>query len=243
MINYLIDYLIKESGRNIDYKNEDVDLFRLFRALVNLRNNELPSKEFLEVQDKYLNELLIKKGILEYKDNHIKDNIYLVQGDITTLNVDCIVNAANSQMLGCFIPNHGCIDNAIHTYSGVQLRDECRKLMNGKEEPNGQALITNSYNLACKKIIHTVGPIVYGSVTNQNKIDLRNCYINCIEAAIKNNMKSIAICCISTGEFCYPNYDAAIIALDVIKDYKQIDIIINVFKDVDYEIYRRLLKD
>ncbi len=241
MIEYLIDYLIEESNLDIEYKNQDVDLFRLFRALVNIRNGELPNRNFIDIQDKYLKTLILDKGIIDYKGYASYNNLYLVQGDITTLKVDCIVNAANSKMLGCFIPNHGCIDNAIHTFSGVQLRNECRGIMDGRDEPNGLALMTESYNLPCKKIIHTVGPIVYGNVTDDNKNDLRNCYKNCIELAIKNKMNSIAICCISTGEFCYPNYDAAIIALDVMKEYKNIDIIINVFKDEDYEIYRRLL--
>ncbi len=175
-----------------------------------------------------------------YKKFHVKDNIYLVQGDITLINADVIVNAANKYLLGCFIPNHKCIDNAIHTFAGVQLRNLCNNIMRGDTEGTGLARITESFNLPCKKIIHTVGPIV-SKLNQQDKEDLRSCYKNCIELAIENKMKSIALCCISTGEFCFPNYDAAIIALDVIKNYKNIDIVINVFKDVDYEIYKKLL--
>mgnify|MGYP004524758729 FL=1 len=178
----------------------------------------------------------------------IQPDIYLWQGDITTLKCDAIVNAANNQMLGCFCPNHGCIDNAIHTFAGVQLRLDCAELMKkqGHEEPTGQAKITPAYNLPCRFVIHTVGPIVYGRLTDKDCELLRSCYRSCLKVADENSLKSIAFCCISTGEFHFPNERAAEIAIDTVKKYKaetqsEIKVIFNVFKDTDYKIYRELL--
>lgn len=239
---YLIDYLLKE--RNINSNDINYN-FMTYRALVNTREPSDIDEGFINIQDKYLKLLLEEKEVIDYKTYMRLNGVYLIQGDITTLNVDCIVNAANKYLLGCFIPNHKCIDNAIHTFSGVQLRNDCNNIMSEQKslEETGQAKITNSYNLPCKKIIHTVGPIVTGVLTNENKVQLRKSYESCIKIAIENNMKSIAICCISTGEFCFPNYDAAVIAIDVCNKYKNdIDIIFNVFKEEDYEIYNRLLK-
>ncbi len=240
---YLIDYLLKEINQVIDYS--DVDRFRLLRALLNKRSPKKVSDEFIEKQNRYLNLLLKEKGITNYKDyNEIKNNIYLIQTDITTINTDCIVNAANSALLGCFYPNHGCIDNAIHTFSGVQLRLECNELMNGSTEVTGSSKITNAYNLACKKVIHTVGPIVHTSLNENHINDLRNCYRSVLQIAVDNNMKSISICCISTGEFCFPNDIAAKIAVEEVNKFLEsntIDVVFNVFKDMDYEIYKRIL--
>ncbi len=238
---FLIDYLLKE--RNLDCDKECYN-FSTYRALVNTRDPKHVSNEFIEIQNRYLEFLLNEKNIIDYKQYSKINDVYIIQGDITTINVDVIVNAANKYLLGCFIPSHKCIDNAIHTFSGVQLREDCNDIMNkqNKLEENGNAKITDSYNLPCKKIIHTVGPIVQTFPTKENINDLTNCYKSCIELAIKSNMKSIALCCISTGEFCYPNEDAAKIAIEVSLKYKnEIDIIFNVFKDEDYEIYNRLL--
>ena len=153
----------------------------------------------------------------------LQPELYLWQGDITRLKCDAIVNAANSRMLGCFCPNHGCIDNAIHTFAGVELRSACAKLMaaQGHEEETGSAKITPAFNLPCKYVLHTVGPIVHGA-------------------------ESIAFCCISTGEFHFPNDKAAEIAIKTVKEYKKrtgsrIEVVFNVFKDRDKEIYRKLL--
>ena len=152
-------------------------------------------------------------------------------------------------MLGCFCPNHGCIDNAIHTFAGVQLREECAILMSkqGYDEPTGQAKITKAYNLPCKYVLHTVGPVVYGELTKKHEQELANCYNSCLALADKNGLQSIAFCCISTGEFHFPNERAAEIAVQTVKDYKKqtgskIKVIFNVFKDYDYAIYSRLLK-
>ncbi|MBD5128374.1 MAG: protein-ADP-ribose hydrolase [Ruminococcaceae bacterium] len=249
-LSYLIKNLLSE---NADYKNISVpdgaeERFRLFRSLVNVRAPKPLSEEFLGFQDEFLRETIAEKGIVDYKDlTPIKPRVYLWQGDITTLKCGAIVNAANSQMLGCFCPCHGCIDNAIHTFSGVQLRLECGKIMNaqGVEEPVGQAKITDAYNLPCEKVIHTVGPYVGGRLTEEHCEQLSSCYRECLKTAVQNGISSIAFCCISTGEFRFPNEKAAEIAVKTVRDYLQneqnIEVIFNVFKDNDYEIYKRLL--
>ena len=202
------------------------------------------------VQDEYLKEQLRLKGITDIAGlKSVAPDICLWKGDITTLKCDAIVNAANSQLLGCFCPNHGCIDNAIHTFAGVQLRLECAKIMKaqGREEPAGQAKITKAYNLPCKYVIHTVGPIVCGSLTQKHEKLLAGCYHSCLKLAEAKGLQSIAFCCISTGEFRFPNERAAEIAIKTVTEYKRqtqskIKVIFNVFKDCDYEIYARLLQ-
>lgn len=202
------------------------------------------------MQDEYLKEEINKKGIVDINNlNPIQKGIYLWQGDITTLRCDAIVNAANSAMTGCYVPNHRCIDNAIHSFAGVELRLECDEIMNrqGYGEPTGQAKITNAYNLPCKYIIHTVGPIISYKLTSEDCELLASCYRSCLNLAAKNNLESIAFCCISTGEFHFPNYKAAQIAIKTVEEFMKKDtsvkkVIFNVFKDMDKEIYRELLK-
>lgn len=202
------------------------------------------------MQDEYLKEEINKKGIVDINNlNPIQKGIYLWQGDITTLRCDAIVNAANSAMTGCYVPNHRCIDNAIHSFAGVELRLECDEIMNrqGDGEPTGQAKITNAYNLPCKYIIHTVGPIISYKLTSEDCELLVNCYRSCLNLAAKNNLESIAFCCISTGEFHFPNDKAAQIAIKTVEEFMKKDtsvkkVIFNVFKDMDKEIYRELLK-
>ncbi len=248
-IDKLIQILCDERREPVPALTEE-NKHRYFRALVNVRMPKTPSKEFLQLQDEYLQEELSIKGITDIADlTPITPDIYLWQGDITTLKCDGIVNAANSQMLGCFCPNHGCIDNAIHTYAGVQLRQECAAIMKaqGHEEPTGQAKITAAYNLPCKYVLHTVGPVVCGGLTQNHEKQLENCYRSCLTLADKNGLQSIAFCCISTGEFHFPNERAAQIAIQAVTEYKRqtgskIKVIFNVFKDYDYEIYARLLK-
>ena len=206
--------------------------------------------DFLKEQDAYLSERLAERGITEFRElTPVRPGIYLWQGDITTLAVDAVVNAANSRMLGCFVPCHGCIDNAIHTYAGVQLRLECARIMGGQEgeEPAGRAKITKAYNLPCHYVLHTVGPIVYGSVTETDRKLLAGCYRSCLELAAEKDLHSVAFCCISTGEFHFPNEEAAEIAIRTVQEWQQqdpdkIEVIFNVFKDSDYEIYRRSLQ-
>ena len=248
---YLIQYLLNENihdSMNV-IPQSDSEQRILLRGLLNTRMPAPVSPSFLEVQDAYLQEELRQRGITRFEDlRPIQQGIYLWQGDITTLKCGAIVNAANSQMLGCFCPNHGCIDNAIHTYAGVQLRLECAEMMNaqGTAEPIGGAKITRAYNLPCQYVLHTVSPIVQGRVTGTNKKLFASCYQSCLEAAEKHALKSIAFCCISTGEFQFPNRLAAETAIQAVKEYKaqtrsEIEVIFNVFKETDYNIYRELL--
>ncbi len=244
----LIEMLYAECGKKAPIF-KDSEKRKLFRALVNVRMPKAVSKELLQIQDEYLQEELRQKGVTDVADlEPIADGIYLWKGDITTLKCDGIVNAANSQMLGCFCPNHGCIDNAIHTFAGMQLRLECAEIMKnqGHEEPTGSAKITKAYNLPCKYVLHTVGPIVRGELTQRHEEQLASCYNSCLTLARENNLQSIAFCCISTGEFAFPGERAAEIAIKPVCDYKEktasdIKVIFNVFKEYDYEIYARLL--
>lgn len=223
---------------------------KLLRSLLNLRPPKPSSASFLEVQDAYLQEETRRKGITRFTGlEPVQKGIYLWQGDITTLECDAIVNAANSQLLGCFCPCHGCIDNAIHTFAGVQLRAACARLMNdqGHEEETGGAKITPAFNLPCRYVLHTVGPIVSGGVARKDEVLLASCYRSCLALAEQHGVKSIAFCCISTGEFRFPNRRAAEIAVQTVKEYKaqtgsQIEVIFNVFKETDLHIYRELLR-
>ena len=249
---FLIQELLKENKRYEDMEiPQDFEEQRaLLRALMNVRIAKNVDDEFIKVQDEYLKEEIKRKGIVDIDDlKPIKDGIYLWQGDITTLRCDVIVNAANSGMTGCYVPNHRCIDNCIHSFAGVQLRLECDEIMTkqGYSEPTGQAKITNSYNLPCKYIIHTVGPIINGKLTSEDCDLLESCYKSCLELAVKNNLDSIAFCCISTGEFHFPNDKAAQIAVKTVEEFMKKEtslkkVIFNVFKDMDKEIYRKLLK-
>lgn len=249
-LDRIIEILCAERGESVPALSER-EKGRYFRALVNVRMPKQASDEFLQLQNEYLQEQLRIKGVTDIatlSPMPLSPDIYLWQGDITTLKCDGIVNAANSQMLGCFHPNHGCIDNAIHTFAGVQLRQECASIMEaqGKPEPTGSAKITRGYNLPCKCVLHTVGPIVYGGLTQKHESQLASCYRSCLELADKNGLQSIAFCCISTGEFHFPNDRAAEIAVGTVVEYKQktnskIKVVFNVFKDYDYDVYARLL--
>ena len=248
---YLIRYLLNEKPgyRNIEIPSDETEQKRLLRSLFNLRVPKPISEDFLKVQNEYLQEVTREKGITEMSDiAPLEPGIYLWQGDITTLACDAIVNAANSGMTGCYQPCHGCIDNCIHTYAGIQLRNECNDIMvrQGFEEPTGQAKITGAYNLPCRYVIHTVGPIVQGWLTKAHEEQLASCYRSCLELAEKNNCKSIAFCCISTGVFGFPQKRAAEIAVQTVREYKQekqsnIEVIFNVFKDEDKRYYEEFI--
>lgn len=248
---YLIKFLIKENDelKSLDIPTEDTSRKRLLRSLMNVRPPKSATKDFLKVQDEYLQREKAEKGIISLADiPFVKSGIYLWQGDITRLSVDAIVNAANSAMLGCFVPCHGCIDNAIHSAAGIELRLECSRIMEKQkiEEPTGKAKITKAYNLPCRYVLHTVGPIIYGEVTQRDCNLLSDCYRSCLELAAEYQLKSIAFCCISTGEFHFPNEVAAEIAIQTVKDYQKknpsdMEVIFNVFKDYDYKIYKQLL--
>ena len=227
---------------------------QLLRALLNVRMPRTADPAFLQVQDDYLREETRCKSItpltaLGTPTPCGTGALYLWQGDITTLQCDAIVNAANSGMTGCYVPNHRCIDNCIHTYAGVQLRLACAQLMQqqGHEEPAGTAKITPAFNLPCQYVLHTVGPIVTGSQpTPQDRALLASCYRSCLALAAEKGLESVAFCCISTGEFHYPNLPAAETALAAVQQFLQHEtsvkkVIFNVFKDLDKEIYARLL--
>lgn len=246
---YLITELLKEGSEyyKIKIPTDETEQKKLLRSLLNIRMPKPVSDNFIAIQNEYLREETRLKGITSIDDlEPIEADIYLWKGDITTLACDAIVNAANSEMLGCFCPCHGCIDNAIHTFAGVQLRLECAKIMEnqGHAEPTGKTKLTKAYNLPCKYILHTVGPIIVGMVTEEDEELLASCYRSCLTFAEQNGIKSVAFCCISTGEFHFPNDRAAEIAIKTVKDFKQhskIKVIFNVFKDTDCEIYRGLL--
>ncbi len=259
-LDYLIEYLLKENPEYsaIEIPETEQGKRDLFRALRNVREPKPVSEEFLRLQDEELQEQLQEKGIVELVD--IEDvcrgekffaptgkQLFLWQGDITRLKVDAIVNAANAQMLGCFHPLHKCIDNAIHSAAGVQLREECHQLMQqqGHLEPTGRAKITKAYNLPCKYVIHTVGPIIPNGIpTESQKELLASCYRNIMACADENGLESVAFCCISTGEFRFPNQLAAGIAVQTVKNYLTAhpdcsvrQVAFNVFKDEDKRIY------
>ena len=248
---FLLDFLVQEdpSFRNVAIPSDAREQRRLLRALLNVREPRPVSANFLQVQDAYLQALLAEKGITDAADlAPLQPGLCLWQGDITTLRCDAIVNAANSGMTGCYCPNHGCIDNAIHTYAGVQLRLACADLMakQGHPEPTGQAKITPAYNLPCRYVLHTVGPVVSGAVTAKDRALLASCYRSCLELAVENQLESVAFCCISTGEFHFPNQLAAEIAVQTVREFLAQDtsvkkVIFNVFKNQDREIYARLL--
>ena len=248
---YLIKYLLEEQhepGREIpaDVNGQK----RLLRGLMNVREAKPIGEDFLRVQDDYLQAELAQKEIVSVHDlTPLEPGIYVWQGDITTIACDAIVNAANSAMTGCYYPCHGCIDNAIHSYAGVQLRLACDAIIKaqGHEEPIGTAKITEAYNLPCKYVLHTVGPIIAGALTKQDEESLVSCYRSCLALAEEYGLKSIAFCCISTGEFRFPNQRAAELAVQTVRQYRaetgnDINVIFNVFKDIDDMIYRAILE-
>ena len=245
---FLIRELLKEraDGAAVEIPEGEAGQRRLLRGLFNIRKPVPADGAFLEIQDEYLQEELKNKGITDIEDlTPVQNGIYLWQGDITTLRCGAIVNAANSSLLGCFVPCHGCIDNAIHTYAGVQLRMACRDIMErqGHPEETGRAKLTPAFNLPCGYILHTVGPIVYGRLTLVEEEQLRSCYRSCLKLAQENNIGSLAFCCISTGEFRFPPARAAEIAIETVMEHRPngLEVIFNVFKDSDYQIYRELL--
>ena len=248
---FLIQALLRDRPgyRNIDLPAHTQDQKNLLRSLLNVRMPQPVGEAFLRVQDEYLQAEAAERGITDLADlTPVREDLYLWQGDITTLKCDAIVNAANRQMLGCFCPCHGCIDNAIHTFSGVQLRLACADLMKaqGGEAPTGAAKITPAYNLPCKYVLHTVGPILQGRLTKKEEDLLASCYRSCLELAEETGIDSLAFCCISTGEFHFPHERAAEIAVETVSAYKRrtqsrMKVVFNVFKEIDLHIYRELL--
>ena len=241
----------------------------LLRALMNIRGPYSISEDFLKIQDEYLQQVNKERGITDIADLspvreaggfgtstvlsdrrlNRRGQLYLWQGDITTLKVDAIVNAANSALLGCFAPLHICIDNCIHTFAGIQLRLACNELMQkqGHEEGTGLCKITPAFNLPSRYVLHTVGPIIYTSVGPREKILLANCYKNCLETASQNQLESVAFCCISTGVFRFPQDLAAQIAVETVEKWLSENpassvkkVVFNVFGNKDLEVYKKI---
>ena len=248
---FLIKTLLAEQPRygSIGIPSDERGQKDLLRSLMNVRLPAPLSDAYIQTEGEYLREETAAKGITRIADlAPVEEGIYLWQGDITTLACDAIVNAANAGMLGCFQPLHHCIDNCIHTFAGLQLRNRCAEIMErqGCEEPTGQAKITPAYNLPCRYVIHTVGPIVNGRLTARHEAQLASCYRSCLALAAENGCGSIAFCCISTGVFGFPQRRAAQVAVREVSKYQaehpgEIEVIFNVFKDEDDRIYRELL--
>ena len=247
----LLDEMPEHRPQAAQFPQEETAQQRLLRSLMNLRPPMPLKQAFLQVQDEVLSEEREAKGVVDadtLPTVAANPRIAIWQGDITRLAADAIVDAANSALLGCFCPCHGCIDNAIHSAAGLQLRDECNRLMTaqGHPEPNGRAKLTGAYRLPARYVLHTVGPIVQGGVTRRDRQELAACYRSCLELAAEEGLETVAFCCISTGEFHFPNQEAAEIAVKTVTDFLRRDtpirkVIFNVFKDIDAEIYRDLL--
>ena len=247
----LLDEMPEYKGQAAQFPQEPTAQRRLLRSLMNVRPPVPLKPDFLAVQDALLSAEAAEKGVVDgdaLPVSAVDPRIAVWQGDITRLKVDAIVDADNSGLLGCFCPCHGCIDNAIHSAAGLQLRDECHVIMSaqGHAEPTGQAKLTRAYNLPAKYILHTVGPIISGRVTKRDRALLASCYRSCLELAAEKGLKSVAFCCISTGEFHFPNDLAAEIAVETVEDFLKRDtsvqkVIFNVFKDLDKELYEKRL--
>ena len=255
-VEQLIDHLLTEMPQ---YREQAADFTtpeerrRLLRSLMNVRPPLPLDPAFVALQDEVLSEECTERGIVHVADipsSPVDPRIALWQGDIVRLDADAIVNAANDALLGCFYPCHGCIDNAIHSAAGLELRDACARIMNdqGHPEATGTAKITPAFNLPSRYVLHTVGPIVRnGHPTQRDRDLLASCYTSCLELVCANNLHSIAFCCISTGEFGYPNEPAAEVAVATVRAFLathesyDLKVVFNVFKDLDRRIYERLL--
>lgn len=223
---------------------------RFLRCLMNVREPGTLSERFLQAQDELLSREREKKGVVhvaELPPVPGDERLILWQGDITRLDADAIVNAANSALLGCFRPGHNCIDNVIHSAAGLQLREECAAIMRaqGHEEPTGQAKLTKGYNLPSRHVLHTVGPIIDGPLTGRDRELLASCYRSCLKLAEENGLKSVAFCCVSTGVFRFPKDEAARIAVSTVREYlkhSQIEkVVFCVHGDENLRIYQSLL--
>lgn len=243
-LDRLLEILCEERGESVPENLSEKDKADLFRALCNVRPPRPVTDEFIALQDEYLRQKTVERGVVDVKGFEYKDNIALWQGDITRLNADAIVNACNSALLGCFTPLHNCIDNIIHSNAGVQVRLDCDAIMRGGREKNGGVKVTKAYNLPSKYIFHTVGPVVCGGKLGaENVRDLTNCYLSCLKKADEMRLENIAFCCISTGVFGYPKREACALAVSTVKNYlasgSKLKVIFNVFLDEDARLYAR----
>lgn len=239
LINYLEDYN-KVKFDNIQNKQDKI------RGLMNITMPISLNNEFYQKQDEYLKDLLKRKTMFNASDILKNNQIALFLGDITTIKADAIVNAGNNELLGCFVPLHYCIDNAIHSFGGLQIRRDLIKIMNGSKEANGKCKVTKSYNLPCEFVFHTVGPIFNGIITRQMEIDLENCYLSCLKQADELKLNNIVFCSISTGVFGFPIEKASDIVINTVKNYlkqtkSKLKVIFNLFSQKDYDVYARKL--
>jgi len=251
-LDYLIGYLQKHgSALRLPEAKTLEEKKTYFRALMNVWKVQPLTEEFLNIQDRYLQEELKSKPVRKMQDLiPVQKNLFVWQGDITLLAADAVVNAANKSLLGCFLPLHKCIDNAVHSFAGLQLRAKCFEIMQaqGREEETGQAKITPAYNLPSRYVIHTVGPIVGQKLTAQDEALLCSCYRSCMRCAAEQGLTSIAFCCISTGEFHFPNQRAGELAVQTVKACQRefardMNVVFNVYKDIDMDIYIELLRE
>ena len=270
--NERLDLLVEEfkedsvQYRNLETPGDTEGKKRILRSLMNIRMPKMMPASVLRVQDEYLQGRIRENGIVTLNEiptiadqgsrHEFADKLSIWQGDITRLAVDAIVNAANSQMLGCFVPMHTCIDNCIHTFAGIQLRAECDRQMKklraefgpDYEQPTAIPMLTDGYNLPAKKVVHIVGPIVQGRLTKDLEQDLSDCYKNTLDLCLENELKSVAFCCISTGVFRFPNKRAAEIAVKTVTEWLKAHplalerVIFNVFKDEDKAYYEAELQ-
>ena len=242
-LNWCIDYLKKYNhiNQNLEYN------WPTLRALLNVTMPYDLSDEFYRKQDEAIKEIVSKKEIFDVAT--LNNGISLYKGDITLIKADAIVNACNNKLLGCFVPGHHCIDNAIHSFAGLEVRRDLMKIMQeqGYDEPNGRCKVTKAYNLPSKYILHTVGPVYSGS--KQDNIDLESCYLSCLVTADKMNLKSVVFCSLSTGIFGFPIEKASEIAIKTVKKYLESEnknikkVIFNLFSDGDYDVYDRKIKE
>lgn len=247
VLDRLIEILSGERGERPPRLLSEEDRAAYFRALCNVRPPEPVSKEFLRLQDRYLSALAEKRGSVDAAGLEYDRGTALWRGDITRLKADAIVNACNPALLGCFRPLHNCIDNAIHSFAGVQVRLDCAAMMKGGEEPNGRVKVTAAYNLPSKYVFHTVGPVVSGAVTEKDENDLRSCYLSCLREADGRGLATLAFCCISTGVYGYPKEDACRLAVRTVREYladakSGLKVIFDVFDDEDERLYERELE-
>lgn len=240
IVDQLLRYFIKEDGRfeNLEIPSGYIEKRSLLREIINIRNPRPTSEDILKLEDELLQLELQEKEVTDAKEiETIEDCISIWQGDITTLKVDAIVNPGNSALLGCFIPNHSCLDNQIHSSAGIRLRLACNKIMQGKEEETGKAEITKAYNLPCNYVIHTVGPMITDKVTEKEKQELASCYKSCLNLAKEKNIKTIAFPTISTGVFCFPKELASKIAVSTVSEYVKENP--NTFDKIIFDVYSK----
>lgn len=249
VVEHLFDLLRTEPNvPHVEQTKTTEQKRQAIRAYFNVRFPGELYRRLLLLSDTLLQQELAQKELYVPSDGPL---VALWQGDITTLQVDAIVNAGNDQLRGCFHPLHNCIDNVIHSAAGPQLRADCDVIMDSQRQPElvGGAKITRGYNLPARFVIHTVGPNVAGApLTPLIEAQLASCYTSVLNVADEiPTIKTLAFCSIATGEFRFPKERAAEIAVETTKkwlathDHHFQQIIFNTFGDDNTEIYAQLL--